>query len=229
MDAILRFIWRSILTFLFLLCAPAILLIVPLLVVHYFPGDDTIGLLKVLLGVFGPFAASFWFLLSSEFPKFYAAARDGGHVNGGIGFHLKAIGKMVFAFLMSGALAFYVGAPRFHVASADSDSLWFVEMYFAVFSPIFLLLAWRLLKRACAGRQTCRWCRETVGSANLDYVGLCSPCHDAALEEKEIDEEQEAWIHKVKYELHDKAWASDLRRGRREALKWKRRVLSSLT
>jgi hypothetical protein len=31
----------------------------------------------------------------------------------------------------------------------------------------------------------------------------------------------------VKYELHDKAWASDLRRGRREALKWKRRVLRS--
>src|ERR1700691_1570630 len=156
MDAILRFIWRSILTFLFLFFAPAIFLVVPLLVVHYFPGDDTIGLLKVLLGVFGPLAASFWFLICCEFPKFYAAARDGGHVTTGVGFHLKAIGKMVFAFLMSGALAFYVGAPRFNIASTESDSLWFVEMYFAVFSPIFLLLGWRVLKRICTGRQTCR-------------------------------------------------------------------------
>jgi hypothetical protein len=146
LTAPLRFIWRSILAFLFLLFAPAILLAVPLLIAHYFPGDDTIGLLKVLLGVFGPFAASCWFLLSCECPKFYAASRDGGHVRGGIGFHFKAIGKMVFAFLMSGALAFYVGAPRFNVASNESDSLWFLEMYLAVFSPIFLLLGWRLLK-----------------------------------------------------------------------------------
>ena len=226
MDAVLHFIWRSILAFLLLFFAPAILLIVPLLVVHYFPGDDTIGLLKVLLGVFGPFAASFWFLLSCEFPKFYAAARDGEHVATGMDFHLKAIGKMAFGFIVSAASALYVGAPRFNVASTESDSLWFIEMYFAVFSPIFLVLGWRMLKRICAGRQTCRWCRETVGAANLDSVGLCSPCHDAALEEKEIDEEQEQWISKVKYELRDNAWASDLRRGRREALKWKRRVLS---
>jgi hypothetical protein len=226
MDAILRFIWRSVLTFLFLFFAPAILLMVPLLVVHYFPGDDTIGLLKVLLGVFGPFAASFWFLLSSEFPKFYAAARDGGQVDGGIGFHLKAIGKMVFAFLMSGALAFYVGVPRFKIAS-ESDSLWFMEMYLAVFSPIFLLLARRLLKSACAGRQMCKCCRESVGRANLDELGLCSYCRADALNEQENDEEQEAWIRKVKDEFGDRQWASELRHGRRDALKWKRRILSS--
>ena len=227
MDAILRFIWRSILTFLFLFFAPAILLIVPLLVVHYFPGDDTIGLLKVLLGVFGPFAASFWFLICCEFPKFYAAARDGGHVDGGIGFHLKAIGKMVFAFLMSGALAFYVGAPRFKIASTESDSLWFAEMYFAVFSPIFLLLGWRLIKGACAGRQACKCCRESVGGANLDELGLCSYCRADALNEQENDEEQEAWIRKVQEEFGDRQWAKELRHGRRTALRWKRRILSS--
>lgn len=227
MDAILRFIWRSILTVLFLFFAPAILLIVPLLVVHYFPEDDTIGLLKVLLGVLGPFAASFWFLICCEFPKFYAAARNGGHANGGIGFHVKAIGKMVFAFLMSGALAFYVGAPRFNIASAESDSLWFIEMYLAVFSPIFLLLAWRLLKRACAGRQTCKCCRESVGGANLDELGLCSYCRADALNEQENDEEQEAWIRKVQEEFGDRQWAKELRNGRRTALRWKRRILSS--
>jgi hypothetical protein len=99
-----------------------------------------------LLGVFGPFAASFWFLLSCELPKFYTAAREGEHVTTGIGFHLKAIGKMVFGFIVSAASAVYVRAPRFNIASTESDSLWFIEMYCAVFSPIILLLAWRLLK-----------------------------------------------------------------------------------
>jgi hypothetical protein len=227
MDAILRFIWRSILTFLFLLFAPAILLIVPLLVVHYFPGDDAIVLLKVLLGVFGPFACAFWFLLSCEFPKFYAAARDGGHVTTGVGFHLKAIGKMVFGLIVSAAFALYVGAPRFNVASTESDSLWFIEMYFAVFSPIFLLLGWRMLKHICAGRQECKCCRENVGAASLDKLGLCSCCREDAVNEKDDDPEMEAWICKVRYEFGDRDWASELRRGRRNALRWKRRILCS--
>jgi len=226
-DAILHFIWRSILSFLFLFFAPAILLIVPLLVVHYFPGDDTIGLLKVLLGVLGPFAASLWFLICCEFPKFYAAARDGGHINGGIGFHVKAIGKMVFAFLMSGALAFYVGAPRFNIAPTESDSLWFIEMYLAVFSPILLLLGGRLIKIACARRQTCRCCRESACGANLDKLGLCAYCRADALNEQENDEEQEAWIRQVQEEFGDRQWAKELRNARRTALRWKRLILSS--
>jgi hypothetical protein len=227
MDAILRFIWRSILTFLFLLFAPAILLIVPLLVVHYFPGDDAIGLLKILLSIFGPFACAFWFLLSSEFPKFYAAARDDEHVVAGIGFHLKAIGKMGFGFVLSAASALYVGAPRFNVASTESDSLWFIEMYLAVFSPVFLLLGWRMLKRICAGRQTCKCCHETVGAANLDKLRVCAPCYEDAVNEKDDDPEMESWIRKVRYEFGDRQWASELRRGRLNALKWKRRILCS--
>jgi hypothetical protein len=59
LTAPLRFIWRSILWFVFLFFAPAIFLVVPLAVVHFFPGDDAIGLLKVLLGVLGPFACAF--------------------------------------------------------------------------------------------------------------------------------------------------------------------------
>jgi len=31
----------------------------------------------------------------------------------------------------------------------ESDSPWFIEMYLAVFSPIFLLLGWRLRKSFC--------------------------------------------------------------------------------
>jgi hypothetical protein len=100
-------------------------------------------------------------------------------------------------------------------------------MYVAVFSPIFLLLGWRMLKRICAGRQTCKCCRENVGGANLDELGLCSYCREDALNEQENDEEQEAWIHKVKEEFGDKQWAAELRNGRRTALRWKQRILSS--
>jgi hypothetical protein len=53
---------------------------------------------------------------------------------------------MVFGFVVSAASAVYVGVPRFNIASTESDSLWFIEMYLAVCSPIFLLLGWRLLK-----------------------------------------------------------------------------------
>jgi hypothetical protein len=77
MDSILRFIWRSILASLFLLFAPAIFIIFPLVVVHYTPQDDMVGLLKVLLGVLGPFSSAFWFVICCELPKFYTAMRDG--------------------------------------------------------------------------------------------------------------------------------------------------------
>jgi hypothetical protein len=66
-----------------------------------------------------------------------------------------------------------------------------------------------------------------VGGANLDELKLCSYCREDALNEQENDEEQEAWIRKVKEEFGDRQWASELRHGRRDALRWKRRILSS--
>jgi len=100
-------------------------------------------------------------------------------------------------------------------------------MYLAVFSPIFLLLGWRLINRAYAGRQTCRCCHESAGGANLDELGLCSYCRADALNEQENDEEQEAWMRKVQKEFGDPQWAAELRNGRRTALRWKRRILTS--
>ena len=163
-------------------------------------------------------------------PDVYRAHKEGRVFEAN---HFKGFGLMFLGFFGSlGAEAFYVylfRIPPTREPEGQRRELALVVRGhgIAAFFPVILLLGWRAIKTASAGRQTCRWCGETVGAANLDSVGLCSPCHDAALEEKEIDEDQEAWIHKVKYELHDKAWASDLRRGRREALKWKRRVLSS--
>ena len=137
-----RFIWHSILIFLFLLFAPAILLVVPLLVVHYFPGDDTIGLLKVLLGVFGPFACAFWLIIASPYPEAWRAAHEGHRYQPGFRGHLKAVAFMVIGFLMSAAAMLYVVQS----ARDDSDTVWFIKAYIAVFSPILMLVGWRVLR-----------------------------------------------------------------------------------
>ena len=101
-------------------------------------------------------------------------------------------------------------------------------MGIAGFLPVILLLGWRLIKWVCAGRNRCKCCHETVGAANLDRLGLCRFCYDDAVNEKDDDPEMEDWTRKVRHEFGDRQWAAELRRGRREALKWKRRILSSL-
>ena len=144
LTAPLRFLWRSILIFLFLLFAPAILLVVPLALVHFFPGDDTIGLLKVLLGVFGPFACAFWLVIASAYPEARQAVREGRRYKAGLRGHLKAIAFMVIGFLMSAGAMLYVARS----ARDDSDTLWFIKAYIAVFSPIIILAGWRTLRSA---------------------------------------------------------------------------------
>jgi len=144
LTAPLRFILRSILWFIFLFFAPAILLVVPLAVVHFFPGDDVTGLLKVLLGVLGPFACAFWLVIASAYPAARQAVREGRRYRAGLLGHLKAIAFMVIGFAMSAAAMLYVARS----ARDDSDTVWFVKAYIAVFSPILLLVGWRALRSA---------------------------------------------------------------------------------
>jgi len=144
----LRFLWRSFLILLFLFLAPAIMLVVPLLVVHYFPGDDAIGLLKVLLGVLGPFACAFWLVIASAYPAARQAVREGRRYRAGLRGHLKAIAFMVIGFFISAAAMLWVATSSQH----DSDTVWFIKAYVAVFSPMILLLAWRLLRRVASGK-----------------------------------------------------------------------------
>jgi hypothetical protein len=227
-----RFILRCLLALGFLLLAPLLYSVIPLLCIALDPSSD-FSVLALWFLALGPFASAFWLMMVGILPDVYRAHKEGRIFEAN---HFKGFGLMFVGFFGSlGAEALFL-FYLFPIPRESSDIAvnaaqwrsWFGGMGIAAFLPVILLLGWRAIKTASTGRQTCRWCHETVGAANLDSVGLCSPCHDAALEEKEIDEEQEAWIHKVKYELHDKAWASDLRRGRREALKWKRRIVSSL-
>jgi hypothetical protein len=227
-----RFILRCLLALVFLLLAPLLYAAVPFVLIAADPNSD-FSILALAYLALGPFASAFWLMMVGVLPDVRNAQKEGRTFEAN---HFKGFGLMFIGFFGSlGAealfLSYLFAIPRecadIAVNAANWRS-WFAGMGIAAFLPVILLLGWRAIKKACAGRQTCRWCGETVGTGNLDAVGLCSPCHDAALEEKEIDEDQEAWIRKVKYELRDNAWASDLRRGRQEALKWKRRVLSSL-
>jgi hypothetical protein len=231
LTAPIRFVFRCLLAVLFLLLAPLLYATIPFLCIATDPNSD-FSILALAYMALAPFASAFWLMMVGVIPDVYKAHKEGLVFEAN---HFKGFGLMFIGFFGSlgteALFLFYLfPIPRESsniVANAAQWRSWFAGMGIAAFLPVILLLGWRLIKKACAGRQTCRWCRETVGAANLDDVGLCSPCHDAALDEKEIDEEQEAWIRKVKYELRDKQWASELRRGRREALKWKRRVLSS--
>jgi hypothetical protein len=179
-----------------------------------------------------PFASALWLMLLGVMPDVSKAHKEGRVFEAD---HVKGFGLMFIGFFgsLSAELLFLFHLfpiPRESadiIVNASQWRSWFAGMGIAGFLPVILLLGWRATKTASAGRQACKWCHETVGAANLDTLGLCSPCHEAALEEKEIDEAQEEWIRKVRYELNDKAWASDLRKGRREALRWKRRVLRS--
>ena len=231
LTAPIRFLFRCALALVFLLLAPLLYAAVPFACIAADPNSDFCMLAFAYLAL-GPFASAFWLMMVGVVPDVYRAHKEGRVFEAN---HLKGFGLMFAGFFGSlGAEALFLFC-LFPIPNESSDIAvnaaqwrsWFAGMGIAAFFPVILLSGWGAIKKACAGRQTCRWCRETVGAANLDNVGLCSPCHDAALEEKEIDEDQEAWARKVKYELRDNAWASDLRRGRREALKWKRRVLRS--
>ena len=109
----LRFIWRSILTLLFLLLAPVLFAIVPVLAVRY-ASPDEIWLLKWVLGVLGPFASAFWFVIIAMIPAHKRGER-------GLGFHFKSFASMAFGFLVSAAAMFFF-ATGYDVCDNWSDA-----------------------------------------------------------------------------------------------------------
>ena len=80
----LRFLWHALLWFLFLLLAPAIFAIVPVLALKY-ASPDEISLLKWAFGVLAPFVSTFWYLIIAMIPAHKRGER-------GLAFHLKAFG-----------------------------------------------------------------------------------------------------------------------------------------
>jgi len=146
LTAPLRFLWHALLWFLFLLCAPAIFLIVPILAVKY-ASQDEIWLLKWVFGVLGPFAASFWFIIIAGVLRRRDREARGMEWNGGV---LHGLGSMVFGFMVSAAAMFFF-ATNYSVRCEWNDSAWFTGASIALLSPFALLYVWRLLKRVDVG------------------------------------------------------------------------------
>jgi hypothetical protein len=231
LTAPIRFLFRCVLALVFLLLAPLLYAVVPFALIAADPNSD-FSMLALAYLTLAPFASSFWLLMVSVLPDVYRAQKEGRvfAANHGKGFGLLFLG--FFGSLSAELLfLFYLfPIPRESadiIVNAAQWRSWFLGMGIAGYLPVILLLGWRMLKRICAGRQTCRCCHENVGAANLDRLGLCSYCYDDAVNEKDDDPEMEDWIHKVRHEFGDRQWAAELRRGRRNALKWKRRILSS--
>jgi hypothetical protein len=134
----LRFVWHALLWFLFLLLAPAIFAIVPVLALKY-ASPDEIWLLKWLFGVLGPFASTFWFLIVAMIP---------GHNRGerGLLIHIKSFGAIACGFVLS-AGAMFMFAANYTVRYEWDDRGWFTGASLCLLSPFATLYVWRLLRR----------------------------------------------------------------------------------
>jgi hypothetical protein len=143
LTAPLRFLWHALLWLLFLLLAPAIFAVVPVLALRY-ASPDEIWLLKWMFGVLGPFAAAFWYLIIAMIPAHNRGER-------GLVFHFKAFGAMAFGFLVSAAAMFFF-ATNYSVRCEWNDSAWFTGAWLALLSPFAILVVWRLLKQCMANR-----------------------------------------------------------------------------
>lgn len=135
LTAPLRVLWHALLWLIFLLLAPAVFAIVPVLALRY-ASPDEIWLLKWLFGVVGPFASTFWFLIIAMIP-----ARNSGER--GLAF-LKSFGAMAIGFLVSAGTMFLF-ASNYDVCYVWDDRAWFTGAWLCLLSPFALLFGWRLL------------------------------------------------------------------------------------
>ena len=143
LTAPLRLLWHALLWLLFLLLAPAIFAIVPVVAVRY-ASPDEIWLLKWLFGVLGPFASTFWFGMIAMLPAHNRGER-------GLGFRFKSFASMAFGFLVSAA-AMFLFVTNYDVRYNWNDAAWFTGASLALLSPFALLVVWRLLKHVLFGR-----------------------------------------------------------------------------
>jgi hypothetical protein len=133
----MRFLWHSLLWLLFLLFAPALFAIVPVLAVRY-AAQDEILLLKWAFGVLAPFVAAFWYPLVVMIPAHNRGER-------GLVFHFKAFASMTFGFVVSAA-AMFMFTTNYSVRYEWDDRGWFTGAWLCLLSPFALLVVWRLVR-----------------------------------------------------------------------------------
>lgn len=140
----LRFIWRSILWAIFLLIAPVLYLTAPFTLIALVPGGD----FRMLAGLFmllGPFAASFWMIITRMLSRYRRMTADGSTYRCSLEGGLVACGWMVIGFFGS-LVAEVLFLCMFHTPHTGNTlcwALWFAVAPFVTFSAVLLGWVWR--------------------------------------------------------------------------------------
>jgi hypothetical protein len=159
LTAPLRFVWRSILIFVFLFFAPLLYWTIPLAFIAIDPNSDFRMLAFAYMGL-GPFVSAFWTMIACMVRRYRRMTSDGRPYQRSLGGVAAAFGFMLFGFF--GALAaellfcFLFGVPTYTsdvAVNAAHWNLWFAGAGFAVFSPIILPLARGMIKHVCGAAE----------------------------------------------------------------------------
>ncbi len=151
LTAPLRFIWHSLLWFVFLLFAPLLYWTIPFACIAVDPNSDFRMLVFAYMAL-GPFVSAFWTMIVCMLSRYRRMTSDGRPYERSLGGVAAAFGFMLFGFFGSLAaellFCFLFGVPTYTSdvpVNAAYWNLWFAGAGIAVFSPVILLLAWRLL------------------------------------------------------------------------------------
>jgi len=151
LTAPLRFLWHSLLRFIFLLFAPLLYWTIPFACIAVDPNSDFRMLVFAYMAL-GPFVSAFWTMIVCMVRRYRRMTSDGRPYQRSLGGVAAAFGFMLFGFFGSLAaellFCFLFGVPTYTsdvAVNAAHWNLWFAGAGIAVFSPVILLLAWRLL------------------------------------------------------------------------------------
>jgi hypothetical protein len=154
LTAPLRFLWRSLLWFVFLLFAPLLYWTIPFAFIAVDPNSD-FRMLAFAYMALGPFVSAFWTMILCMVRRYRRLTSDGRPYERSLGGVAAAFGFMLFGFFGSLAaellFCFLCGVPTYTsdiAVNAAHWNLWFVGAGCSVFFPIIVLLAWRLLRSA---------------------------------------------------------------------------------
>jgi hypothetical protein len=155
----LRFLWRSLLWFVFLLIAPLLYWTVPFAFIAVHPNSDFRMLVFAYMAL-GPFVSAFWTMIVCMVRRYRRMTSDGRPYQRSLGGVAAAFGFMLFGFFVSLAaellFCFRFGVPTYTSdlgVNAAQWNLWFAGAGIAVFSPLILPLAWRMIKHACGAAE----------------------------------------------------------------------------
>jgi len=151
---LVRFVLMQIAALGFMLVAP-LLYLIPFVLVVLTPNNGIFPMLAAAYMVTGPFVSAFWTMIVCMMRRVRRVRNGGGTYTPSVQGMFAATGWMLYGFF--GTLAaellfcFLFGVPTYTpdvAVNAAKWNLWFAGAGFAVFSPIFLLLARRLLLKS---------------------------------------------------------------------------------